>query len=134
MSNALYAKGKEKMLAASINYVSDTIKVALVKNTYPQNLATDEFYSDISAYVVGTPQTLGSKTTADGVFDASDATYTAVTAGDTLEGVVIYKDTGVAGTSPLLAYIDTITGFPLATNGGDITIQWDNGAYKVFSL
>lgn len=134
MSNALYAKGKEKMLAASINFVSDTIKVALVKNTYPQNLATDEFYSDISAYVVGTPQTLGSKTTAAGVFDASDATYTAVTAGDTLEGVVIYKDTGVAGTSPLLAYIDTITGFPLATNGGDITIQWDNGAYRVFSL
>ena len=134
MSNALYAKGKEKMLAASINYVSDTIKVALVKNTYPQNLATDEFYSDISAYVVGTPQTLGSKTTAAGVFDASDATYTAVTAGDTLEGVVIYKDTGVEGTSPLLAYIDTITGFPLATNGGDITVQWDNGAYKIFSL
>ena len=134
MSNALYEKGKEKMLAASINFVSDTIKVALVKNTYPQNLATDEFYSDISAYVVGTPQTLGSKTTAAGVFDASDATYTAVTAGDTLEGVVIYKDTGVAGTSPLLAYIDTITGFPLATNGGDITIQWDNGSYKIFSL
>lgn len=134
MSNALYAKGKEKMLAASINFVSDTIKVALVKNTYPQNLATDEFYTDISAYVIGTPQTLGSKTTAAGVFDASDATYTAVTAGDTLEGVVIYKDTGVAGTSPLLAYIDTITGFPLATNGGDITIQWDNGTYKIFSL
>lgn len=134
MSNALYAKGKEKILSAAINFVSDTINVALVKNTYPQNLATDEFYSDISAYVVGTPQTLGSKTTAAGVFDAGDATYTAVTAGDTLEGVVIYKDTGVAGTSPLLLYIDTITGFPLATNGGDITIAWDNGAYKIFSL
>jgi len=134
MSNALYAKGKEKMLAASINFVSDTIKVALVKNTYPQNLATDEFYSDISAYVIGTPQTLGSKTTTAGVFDAGDATYTAVTAGDTLEGVVIYKDTGAEATSPLLAYIDTITGFPLATNGGDITIAWDNGAYKIFSL
>jgi hypothetical protein len=48
--------------------------------------------------------------------------------------VVIYKDTGVPGTSPLIAYIDTITGFPLVTNGGDITIQWDNGAYKIFSL
>lgn len=134
MANALYAKGKEKILSASINFVSDTIKVALVKNTYPQNLATDEFHSDINAYVVGTPQTLGTKSVTGGVFDAGDATYTAVTAGDTLEGVVIYKDTGVSGTSPLLAYIDTITGFPLATNGGDITIQWDNGAYKVFSL
>ena len=134
MANALYALGKEKILSGAINFVSDTIKVALVKNTYPQNLTADDFYDDISAYVIGTPQTLGSKSVALGVFDAGDVTYTAVTAGDTLEGVVIYKDTGVAGTSPLLAYIDTITGFPLATNGGDITIQWDNGAYKIFSL
>ena len=134
MANSLYAKGKEKFLSGAINLITDTIKVALVKNTYPQNLTTDDFYDDISAYVIGTPQTLAAKSVALGVFDAGDVTYTAVTAGDTLEGVVIYKDTGVAGTSPLLAYIDTITGFPLATNGGDITIQWDNGAYKILSL
>lgn len=134
MANAHYAKGKEKILSAAINYLTDTIKVALVKNTYPQNLATDEFHSSISAYVIGTPQTLGSKSVTGGVFDAGDATFTAVAAGDTLEGVVIYKDTGSSATSPLLEYIDTITGFPLATNGGDIVIQWDNGAYKIFSL
>jgi len=68
------------------------------------------------------------------VFDAADATWLTVLAGDTFEGVVIYKDTGVEATSPLLAYIDTITGFPLASNGGDITVQWDNGTYKIFSL
>lgn len=134
MANALYALGKEKMLSGSINFAGDTIKVALVKNTYPQNLTTDEFYTAISAYVLDTPETLAGKSVALGVFDAGDATFTAVVAGDTSEGVVIYKDTGVPGTSPLLAYIDTITGFPLATNGGDITIQWDNGAYKIFSL
>ena len=134
MANALYALGKEKILSGAINFVSDTIKVALVKNTYPQNLTTDEFYTSISAYVVGTPQTLGAKSVALGVFDAGDATYTAVTAGDTLEGVVIYKDTGVSGTSPLIAYIDTLTGFPLATNGGDIQIIWDSGANKIFAL
>ena len=134
MANALYAKGKEKILSASINFPTDTIKVALVRNTYPQNLLTDEFFTAISAYVVGTPQTLGTKTVAAGVFDADDATFAAVTGGDTLEGVVIYKDTGVAGTSALLAYIDTITGFPLATNGGDITIAFDGGAYRIFSL
>lgn len=134
MTNALYAKGKEKMLSGAINFVTDTIKVILVKNTYPQNLATDEFLTDVSAYRLNTDQTLGSKSVAAGVFDAGDATWTAVTAGDTSEGVVIYMDTGVAGTSPLLAYIDSITGFPLATNGGDITAAWDNGAYKIFSL
>ena len=134
MANALYSKGKEKILSAAINFPTDTIKVALVKNTYPQNLTTDEFYSSISAYVVGTPQTLTAKTVAGGAFDAADVTYTAVLAGDALEGVVIYKDTGVAGTSALIAYIDTITGFPLASNGGDITVQWDSGTYRIFSL
>ena len=134
MANALYAKGKQKLLAADIDLEVDTIKVALVKNDYAQNLTTDEFYTAISASVIGTPQTLGTKTVTNGVFDAADATFTAVAAGSTLEGVVIYKDTGVAGTSALLAYIDTITGFPLATNGGDITIQWDNGSNKILAL
>lgn len=134
MANTFYAKGKEKILSGSINFVSDTIKVMLVKNTYPQNLSTDEFLSDAVAYRLSTDQTLGSKSVTAGVFDAGDVTYTAVTAGDTSEGVIIYKDTGSAATSPLLLYIDTITGFPLATNGGDITIQWDNGSYKIFSL
>ena len=134
MANAHYVKGKEKILSGTVNYPTDTVKVALVKNTYPQNLATDEFFGPISAYVVGTPQTLANKSVVAGAFDADDVTFLAVTAGDTLEGVVIYKDTGVAGTSPLLHYIDTITGFPLATNGGDITVQWDNGISKIFSL
>ena len=134
MANTLYAKGKEKILSAAINFVTDTIKVALIKNDYLQNLSTDEFFTSISASVLGTPQTLATKSVLAGVFDAGDVTFAAVLAGSTSEGVVIYKDTGVAGTSALLAYIDTITGFPLATNGGDITIQWDNGIYKIFSL
>lgn len=134
MTNAVYTKGKEKILSAAINLVSDTIKVALVKNTYPQDLATDEFYTAISAYVLGTPQALTSKTVAGGAFDADDATFTAVTAGDTSEGVVIYKDTGTAGTSPLLFYIDVIAGFPLDTHGGDIQIRWDSGIYKIYAL
>jgi hypothetical protein len=134
MANALYGLGKQAMLNGDIDWDTDTIKVSLVDNTYPQNLSTDDFYADISAYVLGTDQTLGSKTIALGVFDAADVTWTAVTAGDTAEAVVIWKDTGNPATSPLLAYIDTITGFPLATNGGDITVQWDNGANKIFSL
>lgn len=136
MANALYAKGKEKLLSSTsaISLDTDVIKVALVKDDYAQNLTTDEFYTSISASVIGTPQTLASKTITAGVFDAADITFATVTAGSVCEGVVIYKDTGVAGTSSLLAYIDVISGFPLTTNGGDVTIQWDNGAYKIFSL
>lgn len=134
MANALYAKGKEKILSAAINFSSDTIKAALVSSSYTPNLATYEFLSTISANVLNTAQTLASKAITGGAFDAADVTYAAVTAGATAKAVVLYKDTGSSATSPLLAYIDTITGFPVATNGGDIVVQWDNGTYKIFSL
>lgn len=134
MANALYTKGKEKILSGTINFSSDTIKAALVSTSYTQNLATDEFWSSASSNVIGTPQALSSKTVTGGALDAADVTYAAVTAGSTAKCVVLYKDTGSDATSPLLAFIDVITGFPLATNGGDITVQWDNGTYKIFSL
>ena len=134
MANAIYDKGAEKIWKGEIDLLTDTIKVALIKNTYAQNLAADEFYSDISAYVLNTPQALSGRSVTGKVFDASDVTFASVTAGDTSEGVVIYKDTGVAGTSPLLFYIDDITYFPATTSGADITVQWSNGSYKIVSL
>lgn len=134
MANAFYRKGAQKILNGDIDFDTDTIKVALVKNTYAENLTTDEFYTAISSHVLDTDITLTGVTITNGVFDANDVTWESVAAGDTTEGVVIYKDTGSAATSPLLAYIDTITGFPLTTNGGNVTVQWDNGVYKIFSL
>lgn len=133
MSNQLYGKGKEKFARAQLNYAADTIKAALVKTAYAPNLASDEFFADISANVLAT-QVLATKTDTLGVIDAADTTFAAVAAGDTGKAVVLYKDTGNPATSPLIAYIDTITGFPLATAGTDIVIQWDNGAYKIFSF
>ena len=46
---------------------------------------------------------------------------------------VIYIDTGVAGTSRLVAYIDTgVTNLPVTPNGGDITITWN--ASGIFAI
>lgn len=134
MANYLYAKGKEKMLSGGINFATDTIKAAIVSSAYAANAATHEFVADLGANRLGADQTLGTKSIAGGAFDAADCTWTAVAAGSTAKAVVLYKDTGDGATSPLLAHIDLITGWPLSTNGGDITVQWDNGAYKIFSL
>lgn len=135
MSNALYAKAKEKFLSASINLSSDTIKVVLIDAAdYTVNLSTHEFLSDVpGAALVGTAQTLASKTVTSGIFDAADVTFTAVT-GDPSEAILIYKDTGTGTTSPLIAYIDTATNLPVTPNGGNINIAWDNGASKIFTL
>lgn len=131
MASGLYTKGKEALLNGTINLESDTIKVAMVDTgTYTVDLANHDFYNDVSG-VVGTPQTLGSKTFTNGVFDAADVTFTAVT-GNSVEALVIYEDTGSSATSTLLVYIDSGTNLPVTPNGGDITIQWN--ASGIFSL
>lgn len=135
MANALYAKGKQAFLSGSINMSSDTIKVQPVDVAdYTVDLAADDFLDDVpSGAKVGTAATLANKSVALGVFDADDTTITGVT-GDQFEALVIYKDTGSAATSPLIAYIDTATGLPITPSGGNIVITWDNGANKIFKL
>ena len=134
MANSLYTKGKEKILAGNIDFTNNEIKAIIVSSAYTANLTTHEFLSDVDANRLGADATLANKTVATGRLDADDVTWSAVTAGATAKAVILYKDTGTPVTSPLLLYIDTITGWPLATSGGDITVQWDNGAYRIFSL
>jgi len=134
MANSLFALGKERTLNQLVNWKTDVIKVALVSADYLPNLDTDAFFDAIAAYTLGQPQTLANKTTTRGVFDADDVAWLKVAAGATAKAVVLFKDTGEPGTSPLLAYIDTITGFPVATNGSDVSVQWNGDAFKIFSL
>lgn len=133
MANTLYDKGREKFLTGAINASADTLKCALIKDTYAPTLGSDEFFSTLSSHVVGTPQTLTSKTVTGGVLDAADVTFSAVPTA-AVKYCAIYKDTGSAATSPLIALFDTAAGLPVSTNGGDIIIAWDNGANKIFKL
>lgn len=106
---------------------------AYVSGGHMLNLTTVQYYGDVDAGVVGTPQTLGSVTTTNAALDAADATFTAVS-GAQVDIGVIYKDTGSAATSPLLHYEDDYTGLPVTPNGGDITYAFDNGVNKIFRL
>ena len=58
MANALYGKGKEKLLSGAIDITTATMKASILSSAYSPNLSTDEFYSTISANVLNTPQTL----------------------------------------------------------------------------
>ena len=134
MANAIYPKAKEQMLQGGINLSSGTVKVALVDTGVYVYSAAHEFFSSVSAGVVGTPQTLGTKTFVNGVFDAADVTFPTVS-GANAEALIIYIDTGVAGTSRLISFQDTgVTGLPVTPNGGDINVVFDSGANKIFAL
>lgn len=130
MASAIYPKAKEAFLSGTINLVSDTIKCILVDAAdYVYSAAHDNLDDVPVAARVGTAQTLGTKSVTDGVFDAADVTFSSVT-GDATEAVIIYKEGGTEGTSPLIAYIDG----NVTPNGGNITVAWDAGASKIFAL
>lgn len=133
MANVIYPKAKESFLSQnpSIDLDTDTIKVALIDTGTYTYSASHQYWSSASSAAVGTPATLANKTIANGVFDADDVTYSAVT-GNTVEAIIVYKDTGSAATSPLIAYFDSGTGLPITPNGGNITLTFN--ASGIFAL
>lgn len=131
MANAIYPLFKGFLLTAAANVSLDQDDTtngpfcALVDTgTYTYNAAHD-FYNDLSG-IVGTDQRIATPTTAGGLFDGDNLTYTAVS-GNTVEALVIYrKNSGANTTWKLVAYIDTgQTGLPVTPNGGDITVTWN---------
>lgn len=131
MAAGLYATGRNAFLQAGINWTSDTIMVAFVTAGYTANMATDQWYSTVASYVVGTPIQLTSPVASAGVASAANVTSGTLVAGSTITQIVIYKSTGTNTTSQLIARED-VTSTP--TNGGTITITWDTGANKIFML
>lgn len=135
MANALYDFGRESFLAGNLDWDADTIELMFIdEGVDVPNLSTDQHHSDRTAgAIIATSGAFASKTTTGGVADAADVTVSAVT-GAQFESVDIMQWTGTSATSILIANIDTATGLPCTPNGGDITVQWDSGANKIFKL
>jgi hypothetical protein len=135
MANSLYDKGRQKFLEGSISWNGDSIRCVLVDaQNYAVDVATHEFLSDIAENArVSTSAALSGKTTTAGVANVNPVTFTTVT-GAVSEAIVIYKDTGAAATSPLIAYLDAATCLPVTPNGSDIIVNWSTGSVKIFKL
>lgn len=109
--------------------------------TWTPQQATSQFLSEVTpggARMAG-PQNLTTTAPGAGVANASSITFPAVaTSATTIDGLLIYRNTGTEATSTLIAWIDTDSGgsthFPFAPNGSDVVITWDTGANKIFKL
>lgn len=133
MANALYNFGKGELLKGNIDLENDTIKVALVTSTYTPNVDTHDDFADVTNEVSATGYTAGgaaltnASVTVDDTndraeFDANDTVWT-ITGSLTAAAAIVYKDTGSAASSPLLAYFDF--GQDETATDGDFTIEWN---------
>jgi hypothetical protein len=136
MADVIYNRFKRALLdrvsGSGVDFDTDTLKVALVTSAYTPDIDAHNFYSDLTNEVTGTGYSAGGSTlttptvTQDNTndwayFDADDVTWAASTI--TARGAVLYKSTGVAGTSLLIAYFDF--GSDKSSTAGNFTIQWN---------
>lgn len=141
MANRLYTKAKEDFLNGNLNLSSNTVTIILVDTgAYTVDLDLHEDRADVPNTAVVSSNTLINTTTTGGVYDADDVIFESVT-GANCEALILYHNTGSAetngadqATSRLIAYIDDAAGLPILPNGGDITVRFSSGVYKIFSL
>lgn len=128
----MYGQALLKALSKEIDFLNDTVKVALLTNAYTPNQDTDDYWDDISThetsgsgYVAGGDTLVGKGLTYDGPsntikLDATDTTWASSTI--TARYAVVYVDTTVAATSALICYIDF--GQDEISSNGDFKITW----------
>lgn len=141
MANSFYNAFLNGILgshATRVDLDADTIKMALRDSSGGASAAaTNDFWDDLNAGLVGTAYTLAAKvigTPAAGVFDNTVDPAPAFTAvsGATVEELVFFKDTGSPATSNLICWFDTGTGLPLTPNGGDVNVTFNaSGIFKI---
>ena len=121
-------------IGKGVNWNNDTIKVALFPNTFVPNQAIQQFWSDVSASesagtgYAGGGQTLTSKSDTYTMpyepLSAANLQWTGVTLSQ-VRWAMIYKWTGVASTSQLIACIDIrINNSDIGVTSGTINLQW----------
>ncbi len=142
MANLVYNRGK--YIVGQVNSTSVAWQCMLVSTSYVADQDHNFVNSNTSSGANGEPkvfeisvagysrQALASlvlfedDTNDFAGLDAADVTFTALTAGQTVGGAVVYRYSSSGGTTgdsgqDLLAFYD-LTDTP--TNGGDITVQW----------
>lgn len=130
-----YGHAGSHIQAGDIVWATDTIKVAFVTPTYSPDQGNDEFWSTpqpdeiagSGGYTTG-GVALASKsitydaTTREERYIAGNVSYAALTQSAGFRYGIVYKDTGVAGTSILLCYVDF--GATQTPGGLPFAIQW----------
>lgn len=134
MASKLYGNFLSQALNKEIDWDTDTIKVALLTNSYAPDQDAHNYFDDVVSFeVTGTGYTAGGETLANKTntytgatntitLDADDVTWTASTI--TARYAVVYDATpGSDATNPLIGYVDF--GSDQSSSNGNFTITWD---------
>jgi hypothetical protein len=131
MANKIYPKAFERSMKSGLDLLNQNVKAVLIDTGAYTYSDSHEFLSDIpSGARIATSGNMANKsvatvTTDDARFDCDDFTITVGASQPTCEALAYYVDTGVAGTSYLIKYVDSTTGlvYTPPVGGGSVSVQ-----------
>lgn len=139
MANTLFDAAITSFGTASINWLDNTMAVALMAGTSadPTNdtFVTLQDIIDNGASMVASG-TIGSKTLANRNFGGANVTIPAVT-GDPVTFALVYQVSGTNDNSLLVGTLDDTTSasnLPYTPTGVDVTVTYSEGPTKIFSI
>jgi len=127
----VYNRYKEAAEKGEIDLLSDNIKCILVSG-YTFDADNHQYYSDVSgSEISGTGYTAGGQSLSNksvtrddandvAIFDADDVVW--ANSSISADGAILYKDTGTASSSPLIAYYPF--GETKVSSDSNFTVQW----------
>jgi hypothetical protein len=127
MANAAYPNYRNILLGGGnhgpVDLDGDTIKGYLIDTADEAYNSADQDIADITGAGIVSTATLSGLSVASQAFTSTAITFASVT-GDVSEAVILWKDSGVAATSALIAFYDTFaSGMPVTPNGGNIQVS-----------
>lgn len=143
MTSFLYGPGAHAMLVGAqatnpIAFLTDVMQVGLSSSTHVPN-KDDTFLDDAGAddfldgelsgtgysrFTLSSGKTITYDAANDRVeIDAVDAAWTAIDAGTAAQATVFSQTGGADTARRMICNVDT-GGFPIVTNGGDLSLQW----------
>lgn len=120
-------------MTKQLNLLTDPVLCVLVSAGYVPSQYHATLADVPPATRVAFTGTLENRSVSGGVFNAYPATATQVY-GDDVTAVVLVSYSGTDISSPLIAFLDQSPDLPANPTGGDLIINWDTTAYKIFAI
>lgn len=133
MTGIVYEKGLTELdEGGSVDYLNDTIKVALLSSAYTPDAEAHQSYADVIAEVSGVGYVAGGEVLPDRATNGSTPVYYQaggliwrLLSAINVRYALVYKDSGTPATSWLLACADLGQNYDLV--GQDLVLNWDAG-------
>lgn len=137
MDSQLYPHARELFATAALSWLTGVYRGILLPVSYRPDFDNDVFLSDIPTIVrIRVSEPIQSRTATKGVCSGSHISFPLLFDNRLVNQAVIFKDTGVEATSPLVAYLgeDELVNDPFIPLGLDYFIYPDAARGGFFRL